>query len=435
MILPVVLISLLISVGFAAVNLIIPYYLLALKGLLTEPPDILARVETREVALEFGAMTSAFMLTRTLFALVSGGLSDHFGRKKLIVTGMAIYVLVSILYVFTASVEELILLRALQGVASALVWPVAETLLVDLVPPFYRARALSLYVISMQVGHVAGPLVGVAAYMASRMLIHGDVITLLRAPFAIVALFTIPGLILATTLPETIQRSETRNSLASAALSFTSVFREVGDRVRRSLAAIYTNSLINGFTMGIFVSVATLFIMDRITANPIHIGITFAVASLVGMTTAYPMAGRIDRLDAARKKTVLIAAAFTARTTWLLIAFSSNILELLAALILAQVSFNILMPLMRTIQVELVPQNLRGRVFGMQQAFFNAGMIVGPMVGAYLYRAWKDLVLLGGLLSGDQLVFIMAALLGYVGAAVLALYYEPVSSPSAPRAP
>ncbi len=427
-ILPLVMLSFVVSLGFAALNLILPYYLLALKGLLTKPPDTLARIRgTERVAIEFGAMTTGFMATRTLFALVGGGLADSYGRRRMIITGSVIYVIVAVLYAFTSNVWQLILLRSLQGAASAIVWPVAEATLIDLVPYYYRARALALYTISFQAGNILGPVVGAAAYIIARGFLRGvDVLTLLRAPFLISAAIMVPGVVAALLVPETV-RNRVRGGLKAAALSFTTVFRYARGRVGRSIYAIFVNSLVNGLALGIFTSVVMLFVMERVTANPVILGIVFFVASITGMVTAYPMARIADRLDVRSRKRMLVAAAYAARTAWLLIAFVSSVWQLLAAMILAQVGFSILLPLLRTAFAELVPSEMRGKAFGVQQAFFNAGMAVGPMIGATLYKLWSGWILLGGLLEGKQLVFIIATLLGYFGATILLLYYEPIS--------
>ncbi len=433
-ILPLITLSFLVSLGFASLNLILPYYLLALEGLLSKPPDVLTRVHgTEAIAVEYGAMTTGFMATRTLFALLGGGLADNYGRRRMIITGSVIYVLVAFLYAFTTSVWQLILLRALQGVASAIVWPVAEATLVDIVPYYYRARALALYTISFQAGNILGPVIGAAAYMLARSLIHtDDVLVLLRAPFIIAAIIMLPGVAAALLVPETI-RSRVKSGLRAAALGFTAVFRYARGAIRRSLYAIFVNSLVNGLALGIFTSVAMLFIMERVTANPVILGLAFFTASVIGMAAAYPIARRADRLDTRGRKKILVAAAYAARTAWLIIAFVSNVWQLLLALTLAQVSFGALLPLLRAAYAELVPSEMRGKAFGVQQAFFNAGMALGPLIGATLYKLWSNLVLLGGLLTGKQLVFVIATLLGYVGATILLFYYEPVSVENATR--
>ncbi len=422
-VLPLALVSFLVSVGFAAVNLILPYYLLALAGLLNRPPDILSRVETDEIALEFGMLISAFMATRAVLAYFAGALSDAFGRKPLILLGLGLYTLTGLLYALATSFEQLLALRALQGVASALVWPVAETLLVELVPPLYRARALSAYVMSMQLGHILGPLVGVAAYLAAKSLVDGDVMTLLRAPFIILAVFMFAGLVAGLAVPETLR--ERRGFSRREALGLFGFLGELPSVVKRSALALLANSGINGFVMGIFTSIVLVYVMEHVTANMLVLGLVMAAASITGIILVAPLMRRIDRLRLEAKKRLLVVVAALARTTIILVAFATSIYELFIAMLLSQASFYILMPVLRVLQAELLPPEKRGALFGAQQALFNAGMIIGPAVGGWLYRAWADVTL--GPVTGQQLIFILAMLLGYIGVAVIALLYEPVS--------
>ncbi len=426
------LISFLVTVGFGAANMILPYYLLALLGRLHTLPDVLSRVNASGIALEYGSLVSAFMATRAFLAFISGGLSDALGRKRLILLGLLIYTVVGALYAAVTSFTQLLLLRALQGVASALVWPVAETLLVELVPPMYRTRALSIYVMSMQFGQILGPLFGVGAYLAARHLFDGNVMAVLRAPFVILALMNLAGLVVALGLPETL-RKRTRLTVRSA-LGFLEILRESSGEVRSSILALITNSGINGLAMGIFVSIVIIYVMSRVTANLIVLGTVFAAASIVGMLAAYPLARRADRLTLHGKKAMVVGLAVLARTTWMLIAFARDVITLFIAMTLANLGFAVLMPLLRVLQAELVPPERRGALFGAQQAFFNMGMVIGPMLGAALYRAWSGLQLLGGLLTGGELVFIIATLLGYIGAAIIAVWYKPVSVAATPQA-
>ena len=427
------LISFLVTVGFSAANIILPYFLMALLGRLHQLPDVVGRLNTTGIAIEFGSLVSAFMATRAFLAFISGGLSDAFGRKRMILAGLALYTVAGALYAFINSFAELLVLRALQGVASALVWPVAETLLVELVPPMYRTRALSIYVMSMQLGQIVGPVFGVGAYLIARHIYDGNLMLVLRTPFLILALMSLAGLLVALGLPETLRGRRAKLSL-STAFGFISILREAAGEVRQSILALVANSGINGLAMGIFVSIVLIYVMSTVTANMVVLGTVFAAASIVGMLFAYPLARKADRLKLTGKKTMVVVIAVLARTTWMLIAFARDIITLFIAMVLANVGFGVLLPLIRVLQAELVPPEKRGALFGAQQAFFNLGMIIGPLFGAALYKAWANLKLLGGLLTGHELIFIIAAVLGYIGAAIIAVWYKPVSVYEAPGA-
>lgn len=411
-------ISFLVSVGFGAVNLLLPYYILALKGVLTKLPERMEVVPAVRAVVEYGVMTSAFMVTRAFLAAASGWMSDVVGRKRMIVTGMVMYSILAFAYSLVTGVWQLVALRAVQGVASAMVWPVAEAMIVDSVPMDLRTRALSLYVISFNVGNVIGPLVGAAAYEVSKSWFYNlGVEAVLRAPYAIAALVLLPGLMAALLLRETLPigggRKKDRPRLGS-----------LPDPVKVALYSFYSNGLLNGFAMGIVSSIMMAYIIEFIVKEPSLVAVAMSIGGVVGLAISYPFAHMADRMGQNARKWMLVTTGLVSRTAIIGIAFATSYLGFLLVYAVTSIAFNVFMPLLRSIQAWLVPQELRGRVFGLQQAFFNAGMIAGPLVGAALYKYLYSVELAAGL-RGPQFVFVIAGLLGYAGIALIAAYYRP----------
>ena len=64
-------------------------------------------------------VVSAFMLGLGLGSLVTGPLSDSYGRRKIIMGGMALFILGSVLAYFARSLEVLLMARVLQGLGVA----------------------------------------------------------------------------------------------------------------------------------------------------------------------------------------------------------------------------------------------------------------------------------------------------------------------------
>ncbi len=78
---------------------------------------------------QLGLLTASFAITRAITTFPGGWLSDKMGRRKPIIAGLLAYSVVMGLYGFSEDVNQLIFLRALQGFASGIVWPVIKILL------------------------------------------------------------------------------------------------------------------------------------------------------------------------------------------------------------------------------------------------------------------------------------------------------------------
>jgi MFS family permease len=421
----VMVMSLLVTLGFSAVNLIVPYYILALKGVLNQLPEKLEAVHAERDVVEIGAMSSSFMATRAVFAATSGWLSDKFGRKRMIIAGMSLYTLLGVLYAMTTSPWQLIALRAVQGVASALVWPVAEALLVDSVLPELRTRALSIYVMTMSVGQVVGPVIGSLAYEVSKRILEGDpIVMIFRAPFIIITIATLPGVFLALMIKETTGGPQVLLKSKEVFERFKGGLKELPGSVKRALISFYASGLFNGLAAGILSSVMIIYIIDFVAKDPTKVGMILSVSGIAGLAVAYPAAHMADKLGGETKKIMLISTYVFSRTLLAIVGFVRRLWIFILIASLLSIAMNISIPLLRAIQASLIPSHLRGRVFGLQQAFFNTGMVIGPMLGAYIYKSYFSKVIAFGV-TGVQAAFIISSILGLLGALLIAIYYSP----------
>ncbi|MGY5876871.1 MAG: MFS transporter, partial [Candidatus Thorarchaeota archaeon] len=161
----------LVTLGFGMVAPSLSFYLMALEGGITEPPGanhVVPESVVAEFSLIFGVMMAAFMGTRFLLARYWGGVSDVHGRKPLLMIGMAGYVILLLLFGMAQNWIHLLIIRALQGVVSAMVWPVAEAALMDIVGPKRRGEGLGLFMMASSIGFVFGPGIGGLLYNFSR---------------------------------------------------------------------------------------------------------------------------------------------------------------------------------------------------------------------------------------------------------------------------
>jgi hypothetical protein len=111
------------------------------------------------------------------FQLPAGWASDRFGRKPLIVGGMALAGLVSFAFLLNDQPWYFIALRFLEGAASGAITPAANAYVMDAVPPEERGAAYGWIGASFSAGFMMGPAIGglmVDAFGYSAPFIVGD---------------------------------------------------------------------------------------------------------------------------------------------------------------------------------------------------------------------------------------------------------------------
>jgi EmrB/QacA subfamily drug resistance transporter len=103
---------------------------------------------------------SGFLLAEIATIPLWGRLADMFGRKRIFLAGMAIFMLGSILCGAAQSMTALVLFRAIQGLGAGCVLPVAQTITADLYTMEQRARVSAVYAGVFGLSAVLGPFIG-----------------------------------------------------------------------------------------------------------------------------------------------------------------------------------------------------------------------------------------------------------------------------------
>jgi EmrB/QacA subfamily drug resistance transporter len=103
---------------------------------------------------------SAYMLTSTTTVPLFGKLSDIYGRRKLYVAAMALFLVGSILSGLAQDMTQLIAARALQGLGAGGLMPLAFILIGEMFSLEQRARMQGLFSGVWGVSSIVGPLLG-----------------------------------------------------------------------------------------------------------------------------------------------------------------------------------------------------------------------------------------------------------------------------------
>ncbi len=120
-------------------------------------PEYESRFATSEVSLSIAV--SAYVIVRVLFQTPMGMISDKLGRKKIIAMGLLLNIPVVIGLGYVENVDQLIILRAIQGISMAAVETPVMALAVDLAGIAVSSK-VSTITASQAAGMALGPIMG-----------------------------------------------------------------------------------------------------------------------------------------------------------------------------------------------------------------------------------------------------------------------------------
>ncbi|GAA4226275.1 hypothetical protein GCM10023075_26330 [Streptosporangium album] len=118
------------------------------------------------IVQEFGGsglytwVVTAYLLTSTITVPLYGRLSDTYGRKPLLLTGVVVFLLGSVLCGLAQDMGQLIAFRALQGLGAGALLPLSLALVADLFPPGRSGRVQGALGGVMALSYIAGPFLG-----------------------------------------------------------------------------------------------------------------------------------------------------------------------------------------------------------------------------------------------------------------------------------
>ncbi|GGL36538.1 MFS transporter [Phycicoccus endophyticus] len=104
--------------------------------------------------------TTAYLITATIVTPLYGKLGDIYGRKKLFIFAISIFVVGSALSSFAGSMYGLAAFRAVQGMGAGGLMSLALAIIGDIVPPRERAKYQGYFLAVFGTSSVAGPIIG-----------------------------------------------------------------------------------------------------------------------------------------------------------------------------------------------------------------------------------------------------------------------------------
>lgn len=367
-------------------------------------------------AFAASAVVAVFALMRFVSSPFAGSWTNRFGERRVLASGLAIVALSSLLAGLSQSYTQLLVLRGVGGIGSAMFTVSALALLLRVVDAGQRGRASAAWQGGFLIGGVTGPAVGGLVLAVS-----------IRAPFffyagtlmiaTVVALvFLSPARIAAREAAVVVQDGDGPDGDDdAAALSVTGwpALREaLGDGAYR--AALAVNLTTGLATFGLRSALIPLFVVAGLNAGPSMSGWAFLVAAAVQAAVLLP-AGRIT--DTRGRRPAMIIGTVATLVGMSLLVFddlttgSPNL-----AVLVFFVSMGVLgigTAFLGSAPSAVVGDVMAGRKGGIVVATFqmvsDLGAVIGPLIGGLMLDAlgfdWA--FGLGAVVAAISLVFVL----------------------------
>lgn len=403
----------------------------------------------------------AYLLAMTALIVVAGKLGDMYGRRKLLLTGLAIFTVASVAAALAPGLDFLIAARAAQGTGAALMMSLAMALVSESVPAEKTGSAMGLLGTMSAVGTALGPTLGGVMIdlwgWQSIFLLNvpagGIAFVLVRVnvPKQTVAgtgktSLDVPGLLILVATLVTYSLSMTigrghfgRSNLVMLALviigigAFVLMERQAKIPLvplrllkdRGLSVGLFTNLIVSTVLMSTLV-VGPFYLSVGLGLQPALVGLVMSSGPILAAVTGVPAGRLADRLGAWR--VVLFGLFGILLGCALLVALpqSVGIIGYAGPITLVTVGYALFQAANNTSIMKYVAPHGRGVTSGLLNLSRNLGLITGTSVMGAIFALGAgshDLVAAGSeaIVSGMHLAFTISAALVVVALLVTGL--------------
>lgn len=363
-------------------------------------PIVAATMGATDIYLGFISSISA--LTGMILKPFIGLLSDRQGRRIWLFVGAAFFVIMPFVYRFISTPEQLLMIRLIHGIATAIYGPVTLAMVVEMGSE-NRAVRVGIFSLGRTGGYIVGPALG------------GYLLYTLENPveaYTVIGIMSMAALVPLFYLPET---SATANSKSPTAPKASFI-----QQLRLSLSSAAATPAVwiaSGFeAMNYMVTYAAKAFLPlyalAVGRNVLEAGLFFTVQQGVAMM-AKPLCGWLG--DRWSHMAVITTALFGMATALILLTFSANVLVFYVAAVLLGLTEALIIPSATALLAYQINEGTIGTGLGVVGTLRNASKVFGPILAGFSIAAT----------SYETTFLLMSLLLIIVGTGLLISQIKP----------
>ncbi len=343
---------------------------------------------------EVGILFALFSLSSFAGSFIGGALSDHLGRKVMLIFSLVTTSLSNVLMGLAASLETFYLLALLSGIFTETGGPARQAVVADLLPEKQRAQGFGILRVTFNVSAAIGPAIG--GFLATRSylaLFLGD---------AVISLIT--AVILYAALPETKPQRKDEAQPESVGRTFRGYFLVLRDGLFLLfiLASIFT-----GLTYTNMTAALGVFLRDVRGLPESRYGLLLTLNAAMVVVFQFWVTRRIKSRPPLK---MMALGALLYAIGFAMYGFVSLYSLFLLAMAIITVGEMIIAPVSQAIVATFAPETMRGRYMAVFGISWGIPFAVGPYLAGLLmdryspYWVWYASGLAGTIAAAGYLL-------------------------------
>jgi MFS family permease len=311
---------------------------------------------------EAGALFAVFSVTGFAGNMLGGALTDRFGRKGMILFGLAFSALTSLSMGFADRLSTFYVLAATVGLLSDIAGPAHGAMVADLLPEEKRAEGFGMLRVTANISWIIGPTLG--GLLAARSFF---LLFVIDAAFSLIT-----AIIVARAIPET--RPETREvgQRETMAQTFAGYRRVVADG--SYVAFLLTAALMNLVYLQMY-STLSVYLRDVHQLSTRAYGVLMSMNASVVVLTQFWVTRRTRRY---RPMVMMALGSLLYMVGFSMYGFVSAFWLFGLAMLIITVGEMVVIPVSQALVARFAPADMRGRYMAIAGIAWGIPHAIGP---------------------------------------------------------